>query len=129
VTLLRAAALIALPIGAVGTILLFFRASERTPPLLIVLFLLWLLSPFAVLAWAHIRSPRWSAATRLALYGVTLVIALGSLAIYGNLIAITRQGAPKAAPFVIVAPLSWLLTAIAVGAAARISRRLDSGQS
>ena len=46
--LLRMAALIALPVGAVGTVVLFFRASARTPPLLIVLFLVWLLSPFVI---------------------------------------------------------------------------------
>ena len=121
--LLRGAALTALPVGALGTVLLFFRASERTPPLLIVLFIVWLLSPFAVLAWAHVRSPRWSAATRAALYSVTLVIALASLAIYGNLIAITRPGAPKAAPFVVVAPASWLIIATIVPLAGLIARR------
>ena len=122
---LRTASRIALPVGAVGTVVLFFRASDRTPPLLIVLFLVWLLSPFAVLAWAHVRSARWPPATRAAVYAVTLAIALASLAIYGNVIAVTRVGAPKAAPFVVVAPASWLLIAVIVPLAGLLSRRLD----
>jgi hypothetical protein len=121
--LLRGAALIALPVGAVGTVLLFFRASERTPPLLIVLFIVWLLSPFAVLAWAHVRSPRWSAATRAALSSVTLAITLASLAIYAGVIVVTPPGSPKAAPFVVVAPASWLLIAVVVPLAGFIARR------
>ena len=48
--LLRAAALIAIPVGAAGAVALFFRAADHPPPLLVVLFILWLLSPFAVLA-------------------------------------------------------------------------------
>lgn len=120
---LRGAALIALPVGAVGTVLLFFRAADHPPPLLVVLFILWLLSPFALLGWMHLAATRWTAPTQTALHGVTLAIALASLAIYGNLLTITPAGAPKAAPFVVVAPASWLVIAIAVGAATRISRR------
>lgn len=123
---LRLAALIALPAGAIGSVLLFFRAADHPPPLLVVLFILWLVSPFALLGGLHVAAKRWTAPTRTALHAVTLVIALASLAIYGNVMAITRQGAPKAAPFVIVAPLSWLLTALAVAAAGLFSRRLHS---
>jgi hypothetical protein len=108
VKLLRAAALIALPVGAVGTVVLFVRAADHPPPLLVVLFILWLISPFALLGWMHLALTRWTAPTQTALHAVTLVIALVSLAIYGNVIAITRTGAPKAAPFVVVAPASWL---------------------
>ena len=118
--LLGTVAVIAMPAGAIGTVALFLRVAlaQRTPPFLIVLFIVWLLSPFAVLAWAHLASRRWSDATRTALNGVTIVIALASLAIYSNLIAITPHGAPKAAPFVVVAPTSWLVIAIVVPLAA-----------
>ena len=121
--LLRTTALIAVLVGATGTVVLFFRASEHTPPLLVVLFMIWLLSPFVILGWANVISKRWSVLTQAALYCVTLVIALASLAIYGNVIVITRHGAPKAAPFVVVAPASFLLTAIVVSIAARVSSR------
>ena len=114
-----------MPAGAIGTVVLFLRVAlaQRTPPMLMVLFIVWLLSPFAVLAWAHLASRRWSVETRTALHGVTVVIALASLAIYGNLIAITPPGAPKAAPFVVVAPTSWLVIAIVVPLAAWASAR------
>ena len=43
-TLLRAAALIAVPIGAVGAVGLFLRVAlaQRTPPLLVVLSIGWI---------------------------------------------------------------------------------------
>jgi hypothetical protein len=121
--LLRTAALIAVPIGAAGAVALFFRAAEHPPALLVVLFILWLLSPFALLGWALARSTRWTVQTQAALYCVTLVIAVASLAIYARLIAITPPGAPKAAPFVVVAPASWLLAALVLSLAALSSRR------
>ena len=126
--LLRTAALIAMPAGAVGSIWLFLRVAlaQRTPPLLLVMFIVWLVSPFAVLGWAHLASRRWSDATRTALNGVTIVIALASLAIYSNLITVTPHGSPKAAPFVVVAPTSWLVIASVVPLAALASTRRRS---
>ncbi len=121
--ILRTLALIALAIGAVGTLVLFFRATDRTPPLLIVLFVGWLLMPFAILAGARVASKRWAATTQAALHGVTIVTALASLAIYGNVIRITPQGSPKAAPFVVAAPASLLLAAVVISLAALVSRR------
>jgi hypothetical protein len=123
VTLLRSAALIAIPVGAVGAIALFFRAADHPPPLLVVLFILWLLSPFALLGWACAVSKEWSVPTQAALYSVTIVVTLASLAIYGNLIAITRAGAPKAAVFVVTAPASWLLIAIVIPLVGAIARK------
>jgi hypothetical protein len=120
--LLRDAALVALPIGAVGAGALFFRAADHPPPILVVLFILWLISPFALLAWMHVAATRWAAPTQAALHAVTIAITLASLAVYGNLIAVTPPGSPKAAPFVIVAPASWLLAAIVVTLAALASR-------
>jgi hypothetical protein len=119
---LRTAALIAVPIGAVGAVALFFRAADHPPAVLVILFILWLLSPFALLGWALARSTRWAVPTQTALYGVTLVITLGTLALYGNVIVVAPAGAPKAAVFVVTAPASWLLMAVVVPLAALISR-------
>ena len=66
-TLLRGAALVAIPIGAVGAVVLFFRAADHRPPVLVVLFILWLLSSFAIIAWAHVVSKRWAVPTQAAL--------------------------------------------------------------
>jgi hypothetical protein len=120
--ILRAAGLAALPIGAVGSIVLFVHATQRTPPFLVVLFVIWLLSPFAAFAALHVMSKQWSAATRTTLYGLMLVITLVSLTLYGNDGLRPRAAAP-AFLFVLVPPLSWLLIGIAIPAAALISRR------
>ena len=120
--LLRAVALIAVGAGSVGSLGLMFRADQRTPRFLLVIFVFWVLSPFVALAWANVVSKRWPVLTRAALYGVTIVITLGSLACYGKLI-LPPAGSPRAFMFVAVPPASWLLVAIAVSIAALISRK------
>jgi hypothetical protein len=120
--LLRAVALIAIVAGAVGSVGLMLRAGRNPPRLLLAGFVVWVLSPFAALAWAHSASKRWAAVTRAALDCVTLVITLGSLAIYGGLVA-PPTGSRPAFVFVAVPPASWVLMAVVVGIAALISRR------
>ena len=121
--LLRAVALFAVVAGAVGSLGFMLRAGRRTPRFLLVLFVIWVLSPFAALAWANIVSRRWSILTQATLYCVTLVLTLGSLAIYGGLV-LPPAGSPAAFVFVLVPPVSWLLLAT-VPIAALISRRLS----
>ena len=119
---LRAAALLALLVGAAGSLGFMLNAGRRTPRFLLVIFVFWVLSPFVVLAWAHMISTRWSGVTRAALHVVILVVTLGSLAIYGN-DAVRPRHAQAAFVYVLVPPMSWLLIAIVVPTAALISRR------
>jgi hypothetical protein len=122
--LLRAAALIAVVAGAGGSVGLMLRAGQRTPRLLLVLFVIWVLCPFLALVWATVVSKPWSVLTRATLYSVMLVVTLGSVAIYGN--AAWRPSGTKPAFVFVVAPLgSWLLIATVVPIAALISRRLS----
>jgi hypothetical protein len=120
------AARIAVLVGGVGSVALMFRAGYRgrgnPPPLLMVLFTFWVLSPFAALAWAGAVSRRWSALTRMALQVVTLFVALVSLGIYGYF-ALGPERAQVAPPFVLVPPLSWLLSALVLATAALVARR------
>ena len=117
--LLRAAALIAVVAGAVGSVGLMLQAGH--PPLFLrVLFAIWVLSPFALLALVETVSKRWSVLTRAALYVVMLVITLGSLVIY-SVVAFGPHRAQPAFAFVLVPPASWLLTAIVLPIAALIS--------
>lgn len=118
--LLHTLALIAVVAGAVGSGGLILRAGRSTPRLLLVLFVIWVLSPFVALAWANMVSKRWSDLTRATLYGVTLVITLGALAIYGAVV-LPPAGSPRAFVFVVVPPGSWLLMVIVVSIAAFIS--------
>ena len=123
---LRSAALIAVAVGAAGSAGLLLRQGQRTPRLVLVLMAIWVLSPFIALALANVVSKRWSIPTRATLYGVTLAVTLGSLAVYGD--DATGHRRPQAAfVFVLVPPVSWLLTIVAVSIAAlysgRVSRR------
>ena len=121
---LRATALIAVLAGAAGSVGLLLRAGHRSPRLLLVLFAIWVLSPFMALVLADAVSKRWSALTRATLYGVALVLPLGSLAIYGH-DALSPPKAQAAFVFVVVPLASWLLIAIVVPMAALISGRLS----
>jgi hypothetical protein len=119
------AALVAVATGAVGSLILMLRAGQRTPRLLLVAFTFWVLSPFAALLWANAVSRRWSVVTRTTLHGVTFVIAVGSLAIYGELVDLRPSGSANAFLFVAVPPASWVVIMLAVSTAAFISGRLS----
>jgi hypothetical protein len=108
---LRSVALIAVVAGGAGSVGLMLREGRRTPRFLLVLFVIWVLSPFVALAWANLISKRWSALTRATLYGMTLIVTLGSLAIYGHLV-MPPAGSARAFVFVAVPPASCLLLAI-----------------
>jgi len=112
--LLRPAALIAALVGAVGSVGLVLRAGRTTPRLVLVLMVIWVLAPFAGLAWANIVAKR--------LYWVTLVVTVGALASYGSVI-VPPAGSPRGFMFVMVPALSWLLIVIAISIAAFMSRQ------
>ena len=122
-SVLRAVALIALPVGAVGSIGLMLRAGHRNPSrVLLVLFAIWVLSPFVALALGNAVSQGWSGLTRATFYSVTLVVTASSLAIYGE-VALGPPRTKTAFAFVVVPPASWLLIAITISIAVVISRR------
>jgi hypothetical protein len=119
---LRATALIAAVVGAGGSVGLMLYAGRRNNSrLLILLFAIWVLSPFIALVWANVVSKRWPVLTRATLYSVMLVLTLGSLAIYTD-DALRR---PRKAAFIyLVVPLAaWVLIAITGPIAASISGR------
>jgi len=120
--ILRTAALTAVLVGAVGSTILLLHAGRNTPRFLLVLFVIWILSPFVALGWANMVAKRWSLLTRATLFCVTLVITLGSLVAYAGRIS-PPKGSSRAFLFVIVSPASLLLLALAVPIAALISRR------
>lgn len=123
--LLRGAALIAVLAGAVGSFGLMLHVGRRQQSLILIgLFTVWALSPFVALVCAHVVSKHWSVLTRSTLYGVMLVLALGSLATYGNV----ALGPPRPQPafvFLVVPLASWLLIAIALPISALVSGRLS----
>jgi hypothetical protein len=123
--LLRTVSLVAVVAGAVGSVGLMLRAGQHTPRLLLVLFTIWVLSPFVAFLWAHMVSRRWSVVTRATLYCATLFDALSSSAIYGKLVVLRPPGSANAFLFVVVPPASWVFMTIVVPMAALISGRLS----
>ena len=123
--ILRGIALVAVAAGAVGSIGFMLRAGH--PPLFLrLLFATWVLSPFVALLFAHVVSKRWPVITRTTLYSLMVIVTVGSLAFYGNVVFAPPR--PKPAFVFLVVPLgSWLLMAIAVSIAAFISRRPEIG--
>lgn len=122
--LLHAVALAAVVVGAIGSVGLMIWVGHRNPSrVLLGLFVIWDLSPFIALVLADSISKRWSVITRATLYGVMLIITLGSLALYGDVVLRPR---PQPAFIFLVVPLgSWLLMTIVVPIAALISGRLS----
>jgi len=123
--ILRTAAQIALVVGAIGSLAFMFREGQQTPRLLLILFTIWVLSPFAALLWANRLAKRWSVLTRATLYCVEILVALGSLAIYGEWIDVRPAGSANAFLFVAVPPASLLFSMIVVPIAAFMSGRLS----
>lgn len=126
-SLLRKAALIAVLTAAVGSVGLMLYAGRRNNSkilVLLVLFVFWVLSPFAALVWAYLVSKHWRVLTQATLYSIMLVLALGSLAIYGE-VALGPPRIKTAFVFVVVPAASGLLIAIVVPSAALLSRRLS----
>lgn len=119
---LRTAALVAVLAGAVGAIGLWIYAARHPPPLIIALFVVWVLSPFAILGIGHVVAKRWSPGTQKALYWVTLFIVLANLVIYGD-DAVAHRTAHPAFVYVAVPPASWLVTIAAVTIGALMAKR------
>ncbi len=122
---LRAASIIVVAVGAIGSLVFMFRAGRRTPRFLLILFTIWVLSPFVALLWANTVSKRWSVLTRATLYCVTIIVTLGSLAIYSEWVNLRPAGSANAFLFVAIPPASLLFIGIVVPMAALLSRRLS----
>jgi hypothetical protein len=119
---LRRTARIALMIGALGSVALMLRAGSRQRSgLLIFFFTTWVLSPFAALAAANLRSARWPPRVRTALHAAMVAVPAMCLAIYGMHAV---RGAMKAGFVYLVVPAAaWFLIAVALGVNAIIASR------
>ena len=119
---LRTASLIALMVGAIGSLGLWIHAAQHPPPLIIVLFVVWVFSPFVFLAIGHVVSKRWTQGPQTALYWVTFLVAVASVLIYAD-DAVSHRTAHPAFVYTAVPPLSWLVSAVPVVIAAMRARK------
>ena len=118
---LRGTALISVLAGAVCSLgLMAYASRHQNSRILILLFGIWVLSPFVGAAWAHSVSRRWSAVTRTTLYIVMLVFTLSSLVIYGA-VAFGYLSAKVGFIFLVVPFASWVLLVALI--AGRLSGR------
>lgn len=122
---LRMTTLAVAVISGISSVSLMLLSGLRPPSFLIVLFIGWVLAPFAGLVLGILISPRWKSALRNTIYVVTYVLATCSLAIYGFVLAKPLSSQP-AFPYVAVPIGSWLLIAIVLPLAVLISRRQAS---
>ena len=119
---LRAIARIAVVVGALGSVALMLYGGHRNPSaFLLILFVLWDLSPFVGLTWLQKRSGQWPAGVQSVLHVLMLAVSAVSLAVYINAMFISPP-AKLAAPFLVVPFVSWLLILIAIPVALSRSR-------
>jgi hypothetical protein len=122
-TVLRKVAVISVLAGAAGSVALMLHAGRRQQSLvLVLLFAIWVVSPFIAALIAESVSKRWPAGTRATLYVLMVILTLGSLAIYGE-VAFEYVKAKAGFVFLVVPFGSWLLIAVVVAAAAISSAR------
>ena len=126
---MRRIALLALFAGGAGSVgFTAFTGRNNRSLMLVSLFVFWVLSPYAALAWAWMRVPRWLTATRSAVFPLTLALAVGAVAIYGY-VALGPPRPQIAFTFLVVPAASWLLLAVVVALATWISRSSQSGNT
>jgi hypothetical protein len=111
--------------GAVGSLVFMFNAGRNQNSIfLIVLFTIWVLSPFIALLVANVIAKRWSIPIRVSFCFLILFITLGSLISYCG--ALNLPGTKPAFKFLIVPLVSWVLIVIAISIAVSRSRKLFS---
>jgi hypothetical protein len=72
-------------IGAATSLALMLRAGRHQRSIvLILLFAVWVLSPFVALVYAHLNSKQWLTSARTMLYGLTVAVVFTCPAIYAD---------------------------------------------
>lgn len=120
---LRTTALIALVLGALGSLCFVINAGRNNISILLpALFVIWVLSPFIAFLIANFISKRWSFLTRKTIYWLMLIVTVGSLIFYS---AFNAPGTKRTFIFLIVPLMSWLLIIISILVSRRLSRKTN----
>ncbi len=121
--LLRAVALIAVMVGALVSFGFVLSVGHYNFRVLMVLFTIWDLSPFLALILVDLASKHWPVFNRASLYGVMLIVATASVAIYGSVVL--KAPAQPAFAFLVVPLVSWVLLIVVVLITHVVSRRMS----
>src|SRR5438067_2308956 len=82
---LHRTSLVSLVFGSVIALVLELIAGRNNTHLVTqVGFVGWIMGPFVILAWAHMRSHSWSPILRRTLWSVTVFIAVVTIALYAH---------------------------------------------
>ncbi len=109
--------------GAAGSLGLVLYTGRHNPSVfLIIIFMVWVLSPFAALLVASVLSKQWFVHAREAIYILMPILAIGALISYSGVLS--PPGTKPAFVFLVVPLISWLLMAIVIPIAAGRARRL-----
>jgi hypothetical protein len=120
---LRATALIALVLGALGSLYFVINAGRNNSSILLpALFVIWVLSPFVAFLIANFIFKRWSFLKRKTFYWLMLMVTIGSLFFYS---VFNTPGTKRTFIFLIVPLMSWLLIIISILVLGRLSRKTN----
>jgi phosphate/sulfate permease len=119
---LRTLALIMVVTGGIVSLGLTLHAGRNNHSvLLVLLFLIWVSSPFLGLLVADLVSKRWRGLTRKTLYILMFVLTFGSLISYSGVLS--PPGTKPAFVFLIVPLISWIFIAIVIPTSAMLARK------
>ena len=121
-SLIRRSTFIIMLAGAVGSLGLTLRTARNSHSLILVLlFGIWVFSPFMGLAVAYILSNRWPVFTRNVLYFLAMLLTIFSLLLYGGIL--TPVNMRPAFIYLVLPVLSWLMLAVVIPLTVSKSRK------
>jgi len=113
----RRFAMLACVVGAGASLVFMYEVGHRNPSfVLMLLFAIWVLSPYVAFLVGAWKSAGWAPPLRAALYGAMLAVSFLSVVVYG----MVALGPPRRQPafaFLIVPLISWFVAAGAVAIA------------
>lgn len=108
--------------GAVVSLYFMSYAGRNQPSiLLIILFTIWVLSPFVGFLVLNTISSRWAVTVRETLYWLAIIVTILSVTGYSDILSIPQT--KTAFPFLVIPFISWLVIIISFFIARRVSRR------
>jgi hypothetical protein len=125
--LLRIFSIIALLAGSIVSIVLVLKGGQHNPSiLLIVLFLVWVLSPFAGLVIASMKKYQRTVQIQTILYWLMIFIATISILGYSGILRFS--GTKPAFIFLVIPIISWILIITVILIGSRQGKQSSQGE-